>query len=180
MDKKEKTESKIVLERTYNIPLRREWIKSPKYRRAKKAMTGIRKFLSRHIKAEEEDIKLGGYLNLEVWKHGIKNPPHHVKVNVTKDDKGVVKAELFNAPKEILKEDKKEKKAVEKEEGKEKKAEEPKHEEVSPEARKVESEELKLLKKERPKQHAPKVAPEPVEVPRAHKIVGTQKGQQGR
>jgi ribosomal protein L31E len=49
---------------------------------------------------EFENIKLGKYLNLELWKHGIKNPPSRVKVNVTKDDKGVVTAELFGTPKE--------------------------------------------------------------------------------
>ena len=89
----------MALERTYNIPLRREWLKVPKYKRAKKAVAAIRKFLKRHMKAKsEKDVKVGKYLNLQVWEHGIRNPPHHVKVNVVKDDKGVVTAELVGAP----------------------------------------------------------------------------------
>lgn len=89
----------MAVERTYTIPLRREWLKSVKYKRAKKAVKAIREFLMRHMKASLENVRLGKHLNLELWKHGIKNPPSRVKVNVTKDDKGVVVAELFGAPK---------------------------------------------------------------------------------
>ncbi len=88
-----KEETKIVLERTYNIPLRKEYQKSPKWKRAKKAVIALREFLVRHMKSE--DVKLGPALNEKVWQHGVRNPPHHVKVTVTKDDKGTVKAELF-------------------------------------------------------------------------------------
>ncbi|MEE9525633.1 MAG: 50S ribosomal protein L31e [Candidatus Woesearchaeota archaeon] len=90
--KKKKDETKIVLERTYNVPLRRKWVNVPKYKRAKKAIFALKLFLSKHMKSD--DIKLGKYVNELIWKHGIKNPPHHVKVVVKKDDKGVVMAEL--------------------------------------------------------------------------------------
>lgn len=83
------------LERTYVIPLRREWLKAPKYKRAKRAVSALRTFLVRHMKSE--DIRLGTSVNLEIWKHGIKCPPGKVKVNVSRDDKGVVFAELFGA-----------------------------------------------------------------------------------
>jgi len=85
------------LERTYTIPLRREWLKSVKYKRAKKAVRAIKEFLVRHMKTGVENVKLGTQLNIELWKHGIKNPPSRIKVNVTKDDKGMVRAELFGA-----------------------------------------------------------------------------------
>ncbi len=91
------------LERTYTIPLRREWLKAPKYKRAKRAVAAVRNFLCRHMKVEKhlatKELKLGPQLNLEIWKHGIKNPPSRVKVNVSKNDKGIVYAELFGAPK---------------------------------------------------------------------------------
>jgi ribosomal protein L31E len=91
----------MATERTYIIPLRKEWLKTVKYRRAKKAVRAIREFLMRHMKAAVmEDVRIGKYLNLELWKHSIKHPPSRVKVNVTKDDKGIVRAELFGAPKE--------------------------------------------------------------------------------
>ncbi len=105
------------LERTYTIPLRKEWLKAQKYKRAKKAIAGLRKFLQRHMKSE--NILLGTHLNLEIWKHGIRNPPSRVKVNVTKDDKGVVKAELFGIKVEEPKKEETKKEEVKKEEKKE-------------------------------------------------------------
>lgn len=103
------------LERTYTIPLRRDWLKSPRYQRAKKAVWSVRKFLVRHLKSE--DVLLGKFLNLEIWKHGMKNPPHKIQVVVKKDEKGVVRAELVGAPVEKPKEVKKaEKKAEQKSE----------------------------------------------------------------
>ncbi len=89
----------IKLERTYNVPLRKEFRKVPRWRRTKKAVDALRQFLVRHMKSE--NVKLGKELNEELWKHGIRNPPHHIKVNVTKDEKGEVKAELFGVGKEV-------------------------------------------------------------------------------
>ncbi len=63
------------------------------YRRAKKAVDTVRIFLSKHMKSK--DVKLGQKLNLLLWERGIRHPPGKVKVVVTKDDKGLVKAELF-------------------------------------------------------------------------------------
>ena len=80
------------LERTYNIPLRKEFRKVPRYKRAKKAITALRQFLVKHMKSE--DILLGNEINHEVWAKGIKNPPHHIKVTAVKDGEGIVRAEL--------------------------------------------------------------------------------------
>ena len=81
------------LERTYNVPLRRTFVRSPKYKRSKRAITILQEFISKHMKSDE--IKIGKNLNQFIWKNGIQNPPHHVKIQVVKDDKGVVRAELF-------------------------------------------------------------------------------------
>jgi len=94
-----------MIERTYNVPLRKEFQKVPRWQKSQKAVKALRQFLSKHMKSD--NVKIGKSINEEMWKHGIKNPPHHVKVNVTKDDKGEVKAELFGMKK---KEDKKGKK----------------------------------------------------------------------
>jgi len=59
---------------------------------------------------KSEDVRLMPELNIEIWKHGMKNPPSRVKVNVMKDDKGVVKAQLFGVS--IVQEVKKEKKGI--------------------------------------------------------------------
>ena len=163
MVKKEEI-SKTILERTYIIPLRRETLKVPPFRKANKAVKAVREFISRHMKSK--DVVIGKYLNLNIWKHGAKNPPHKIKVTAAKDDKGKVFVELFDAPKEEPKVEEK-KKAEKKPEAKEaekpeekieKKIEEIK-EEKAEEAKKIEHEEIKELKKELPKHHAPKVPP---------------------
>ena len=167
MAKKEET-SKLVLERVYIIPLRRETLKVPPFKKANKAAKAVREFIAKHMKSD--NVLIGKYLNLKIWDHGAKNPPHKVKVNAVKDDKGKVFVELVDAPKEELKieEKKKEIKKDEKEvkaEGKpeeklEKEIEEVK-EEKAEEAKKIEQEEIKELKKEHPKVHAPKMPAKP-------------------
>ena len=86
------------VERPLTINLRKEIMKVPDYKRAKKAVTAIREFLQRHMKAEAKDIKIGKYLNLKIWEHGIKKPAHKITVIAKKDDKGIVTAELPNIP----------------------------------------------------------------------------------
>ena len=82
------------LERTYNIPLRKEVMKAPRYKRANKAVRVIRKFLQRHMKSQ--NIKLGSYLNSKILEHGRKNIPHHIEVTAIKE-KDVVRAELASS-----------------------------------------------------------------------------------
>lgn len=85
------------LKRTYTIPLRKEFLKVPKYKRAKKAVSALKKFAMRHMKiSDKKNVKIGRFLNELVWAHGIRNPPHHVKVNILKDAKeNKVMLELF-------------------------------------------------------------------------------------
>ena len=153
--KKEKKEAKVVLERVYNIPLRREFQKAARNAKTRRAVSAVRIFVSKHMKAKT--VKIGKYLNLELWKHGIRNPPHHIKVNCVKDEEGLVKAEIVGAPKEKPKEEPKKKMFGKKKEPEEKKPEDEKKEET----RKIEKEELKDIKKEQPKVSAPKQAPKP-------------------
>src|SRR3989344_6039592 len=110
-----------MIEREYNIPLRKEGFKVATYKRTQKAVKTVRNFLIRHMKVEV--VKLGRYLNMELHKNGMKNPPHHIKVKAIKDkmkvkDKeiDVCKAELVGAPEEKATkvEEKKEQKLEEK------------------------------------------------------------------
>ena len=84
------------IERVYNVPLRKEWLKVPLYQRAEKAVRALRQFTIRHMKSE--DVCIGPHANMELWKHGMRNPPHHIKINAVKDDKGQVIIELFGKP----------------------------------------------------------------------------------
>jgi large subunit ribosomal protein L31e len=106
---KKEDKPKTVLERTFNVPLRKEFSKVAKYKRAKKAIYCLRRFLKRHMKSDQ--IKLGKHLNELVWAKGIKNPPHHVKITAVKDEAGIVKAEIvgkpvYEEPKEVKKPEK--------------------------------------------------------------------------
>jgi large subunit ribosomal protein L31e len=89
MAKKKETKEKI--ERSYNVPLRKEFREIVNYKKTPRAVRALRAFLVKHMKSE--DIKLGMHLNEFMWKHGAKNPPHHVKVHVIKEG-DEVRAEL--------------------------------------------------------------------------------------
>jgi ribosomal protein L31E len=96
------------LERTYVVNLRRGFIKVPPYKKTSKAIRELREFIIHHMKCP--DVKIGKYLNLEIWKHGKKNPPAKVEVKCLRKD-GVVLVELINrqfveAPKETKKDKK--------------------------------------------------------------------------
>jgi len=134
MAEKENNANKV--EREYVIPLRAEWSKVQSYKRANKAVKAIKKFLVRHMKIRDRDlrkIKIDKYLNEEVWHRGIKSPPIRIKVKARMDGENVI-VELAN-PHEKLKfkkarEEKKEKKGAEAHE-KTHKTEEPKPEETA-------------------------------------------------
>ncbi len=170
MAKAKKELTKTLLERVYTIPLRRETLKVPYYRKAKRAIRTLREFISRHMKSN--NIVVGNYLNLKVWEHGIKNPPNKIKVNATKDNEGKVFVELVNIPIEKTKEEliqekvekskklEKEIKVLEQSEEPDTKIEQIK-EKKAEDSEKIEQEEIKELKKEHPKKHTPKVLSKP-------------------
>ena len=139
------------LERTYNVPLRKEYRKAPKYKRAKKAVKALREFIAKHMKATFENVKIGKYANLEIWKKGIKNPPHHIKVHVVKEEEKV-NVELVGAPvkkkPEVKGKKTVEKKGIKKEETKPEEKKEPK-EAPKTEEKKIEAEKKEPKKEEK-------------------------------
>jgi ribosomal protein L31E len=153
--KKKKAKVEITLERVYNVPLRRQWLKAPKYRRAKKATTTLREFLAKHMKTDLGKVKIGKYANLKIWERGMRNPPHHIKVTAKKDEEGIVFAELEGAPVEEKKEEKKPAK----------KAAKPKEEEKKTEAKPVEEKKPA----EKPKEEKKEAAAKPAEEKKASK-----------
>jgi large subunit ribosomal protein L31e len=121
-------ESKVELEREYIINVRKQVMKCPIYRRAKKAIRTIKEFLAKHMKVENRDIrkvKIDKWLNQEVWFKGIKKPLMKVKVKAKKID-GIVYAELAEIPEQIrwlVEKDKKQAQEAKKEVKEEKKEE---------------------------------------------------------
>lgn len=69
---------------TYNVPLRKGWLKVPRYKRSKKAVSVLREFIIRHTKCEE--VKISKRVNEFIWKDGIKNPPHHIEIKILKKE----------------------------------------------------------------------------------------------
>ncbi len=92
------------MERVYVVPLRKEFLKTPKWKRSKKSIKTIRKFVERHMKVEK--VLIGKELNEKIWERGSKNPPSKIKVRcVKKEDSCYVN--LFALPVKQSKENKK-------------------------------------------------------------------------
>ena len=128
-EKKTETQTEK-LEREYTIPLRKEWGKVPRYKRANKAVKAVKEFLARHMKVSDrnlKNVKIDKYLNEELWFRGIRKPPAKIKVKATKEG-DIVKVELSELPEKLkfkkLREEKKEQKAEELGKGKKAKTEE--------------------------------------------------------
>lgn len=84
----------------YIIPLRREWIKVVRYKRTRRSVMTIKKFIARHMRVPERDldkVKLDVYLNNELWFRGCKKPPVKIKV-IAKRDGDVIRVELAEIP----------------------------------------------------------------------------------
>ncbi|HZW84317.1 MAG TPA: 50S ribosomal protein L31e [Nitrososphaerales archaeon] len=83
------------LTRTYVVPLG-VVTEAPSYRRAKKAITLIREFTIRHMKATE--VKVDTEVNELIWSRGIKHPPRRITLEMERDEDGVVTVKLPPKP----------------------------------------------------------------------------------
>ena len=104
MADKKKTEPKLVFAKDYIVPLRKGWLKVPKYKRANKAVKTLKEFLVRHMKVYDRDlrkIKLDIILNNELRFRGMRKPPAFIKVKARKLDDGIVRVELIDIPDKI-------------------------------------------------------------------------------
>ena len=149
---KKETEPKIILEREYIVPLRRGWLKVPKYKRANKAVKTLKEFIVRHMKIYDRDlrkVKIDEILNNEIRFRGMNKPLRKIKVIAKKYDNGIVKVELINVPNHVkfarLREEKKLAKLEKKTKSEEKKEE--KAEEIKPKEKKKKQKKLRKKKK---------------------------------
>jgi len=86
---------KIVVERVYSIRLKHKMKKYPRWLRAKKAVRYVRKFLSKHMKTDEDKVRLDTKINEKIWERGAQKPPTRIRIRAVKFDDGVVEAELL-------------------------------------------------------------------------------------
>jgi len=89
-----------ILEREYVIPLRRELLKVPIYRRSERAVKAIKKFIAKHMKVIDRNVKnvrLDVYFNNDLWHKGRANPPTKVKVKAIKEG-DIVRVNFVEVP----------------------------------------------------------------------------------
>jgi len=103
-------------ERIHTIPLRKEWLKAPKWKRANKTINAIKKYALKHYRTS--DVRIGTGINQKIWERGSQNPPHKLKVTAVKTTDKVF-MELYGTP-VVLPEVKEEKKKTKKESKEEK------------------------------------------------------------
>jgi large subunit ribosomal protein L31e len=77
------------------VPLRRAF-EAPQYRRSKVAIRVIREFTTRHMKATEVKIEEG--VNEMIWSRGITHPPRRIRLEMERDEDGVVSVRLAPEP----------------------------------------------------------------------------------
>ena len=99
--KNKKKEPKMILEREYIVPLRSEWLKVAKHKRANKAIKALKQFMVRNMKIYDRDlrrIKIDQILNNEMRFRGMKKPLSKVKVKAQKFDDETVRVFLVDVP----------------------------------------------------------------------------------
>jgi len=104
MAKPKKIEPKIIIERKYIVPLRKGWLKVPKYKIGNKAMKTLKENIARHMKVYDRDlrkIKIDEILNNEIIYRGMYKHPAKIKVKAMKYDNGIVRVELVDIPKHV-------------------------------------------------------------------------------
>ncbi len=87
--------AEIVLERVYSIRLKHKMKRYPRWLRAKKAVRYVRRFLSKHMKTDEDKVRLDTKINEKIWERGAQKPPTRIRIRAVKFDDGVVEAELL-------------------------------------------------------------------------------------
>jgi len=86
-------EEEIVEERIYTVPLSRAWI-GPRNKRTPRAIWLLRSFILRHMKIDEDSLKISNEVNERLWSRGIQKPPRKIRVRATKDSEGIVTVRL--------------------------------------------------------------------------------------
>ena len=91
--KKKEEKEDIVEERIYTVPLSKAWI-SPRTRHSPRAIRILKSFVIKHMKIDDDFIKITNEVNEKIWDRGIQKPPRKIKVRVTKDSEGIVTVQL--------------------------------------------------------------------------------------
>ena len=122
------------LERIYTIPLGGIY-EIVRMKRGKRAVTFIRDFALRHMKAADTKISEG--VNSAILRDGIEKPPRRIKVRIVKDENATAKVWLIGEEEKLKETAEKRKKAEEETKKKKEETAKKKGEEKKPEAKAV-------------------------------------------
>ena len=89
----EREEEEIVEERVYTVLLSRAWI-GPRQKRTPRAIRLLRSFILRHMKIDEDSLRISNEVNERIWSRGIQKPPRKIRIRATKDSEGIVTVRL--------------------------------------------------------------------------------------
>jgi len=82
-----------MVEKIITVNIRREVLKKPYWNRSAEALSVLRKYLKKHVKAKR--IVIDSKMNEKIWQRGIKRPLMRMRVKVTTSDDGTAKVTLL-------------------------------------------------------------------------------------
>ncbi|MEM0449492.1 MAG: 50S ribosomal protein L31e [Methanomassiliicoccales archaeon] len=80
-------------EKIMNVPLKVTKA-SPRSKKAKKAVSEIRDYVAKHMKARPEDVWMDQQVNEVLWSRGIQKPPSRLRIKAVKFEDGLVEVSL--------------------------------------------------------------------------------------
>lgn len=86
------------LERVYTVPLSDAY-KTVRGKRTSRAVNVLKSFIARHMKTQEERVKIAAEVNSFIWQSGMQSPPRRIKVKAKRDAKGEVSVSLVEESK---------------------------------------------------------------------------------
>ena len=108
--KKKDKKASAADERLFTVPLRKEWLKVPLNKRAKRSVRTIKAHLSRHMKVPEADVRISAELNKSIWIRGAGKPSSKIRLKAVFDAATGNLNAMLPDEKSVVKDDKKAKK----------------------------------------------------------------------
>jgi len=80
-------------EQVLTVPLR-DALKAPRTKRTPRSIEAVRDFISRHMKADRDDVWIDPEVNQLLWRRGIERPPRRARLRAIKFEDGRVEVSL--------------------------------------------------------------------------------------
>lgn len=78
---KEKKKEEKIIEKKFKVPLKSVY-SAPRQKRARRAITALKRFMAKHVRAKPEDVLISLKVNEYIWSRGREHPPKHVEVKI--------------------------------------------------------------------------------------------------